>query len=93
MRTLPTSTTCERGLYAMFITVAEVCFFYADKNRGESVTRVRAAFRDASAAEVWAFNSKARLTQAREEWNEAFGPAPSLCWEGVEINFHEIPLC
>ena len=76
----------------MFITVAEVCFFYTDENWGEMVTRVRAAFRDTSAAEAWAHDSEARLAQAREEWNEAFGPVPSLRWEAAELRFSEVPL-
>lgn len=76
----------------MSITVVEVCFFYVEEGWGEMVTRVRAAFRDAAAAEVWAYDAEARLAQAREEWDEAFGPVPSLRWEATELRFSEVPL-
>jgi hypothetical protein len=76
----------------MSIVYAEVLFFYTDADWGEMSTRVRAAFRTAEAAEAWAFDLNARLAQAAEEWDEAFGPVPTLRREGSEIRFSEVPL-
>lgn len=92
MRVPSISATCERGLFAMSIVYTEVLFFYMDAGWGELSTRVRAAFRTMEAAEAWAYDSKARLAQAREEWDEAFGPVPSLRWEATELRFSEVPL-
>ena len=92
MRAPPTPMAYERGLFAMSIVYTEVVFFYMDADWGEMSTRVRAAFRTAEAAEAWAYDSEARLAQAREEWDEAFGPAPSLRWDTAELRFSEVPL-
>ena len=92
VRAPPIPTTCERGLFAMSIVYTEVLFFYMDADWGEMSTRVRAAFRTAEAAEAWAYDSEARLAQAREEWDEAFGPVPSLRWDTAELLFSEVPL-
>lgn len=88
----PTPTTCERGLFAMSIIYTEVLFFYTDAVWGEMSTRVRAAFHTEEAAEAWAFDRDARLAQAASEWDEDFGPTPSLRWESAEIRFSEVPL-
>ena len=92
MRVPPAPMTCERGLFAMSIVYTEVLFFYMDADWGELSTRVRAAFRMMEAAEAWAFDSNARLAQAKEEWDENFGPVPTLRWEHTEIRFSEVPL-
>ena len=84
--------TYERGLFAMSIVYTEVLFFYTDAVWGEMSTRVRAAFHTAEAAEAWAFDRDARLAQAASEWDEDFGPTPSLRWETAEIRFSEVPL-
>lgn len=92
VRVPPTPMAYERGLFAMSIVYTEVLFFYMDADWGEMSTRVRAAFRTMEAAEAWAYDSEARLAQAHEEWDEAFGPAPSLRWEATELRFSEVPL-
>ena len=76
----------------MSIVYTEVHFFYMDADWGEMSTRVRAAFRTMEAAEAWAFDSNARLAQAKEEWDEVFGPVPTLRREYTEIRFSDVPL-
>lgn len=66
MRVPPALATCERGLFAMTIFVAEVLFSYSLRNE-EVFFEVRAAFRDEDAAIRWGGDAPARLEDAREQ--------------------------